>query len=115
MKHCKGYSLIELLIVIAILALLLALGLPNLLHARANAQEASARLYATTVYKIAFAHILEPTNTLVEGDCKTSYVAGNLSAPGSIYVKSCLVKDAGDGTPEVIVETLAGTIFSLPQ
>ncbi len=115
MRHCKGFSTTELLIVTTILALLLALGLPNLLHARANAREASAKIYATTVYKVALAHILEPANTLVEGDCKTSYVAGNLSAPGSSYVKSCLVKDAGDGTPEVTVETLAGTIFSLPQ
>ena len=115
MRHCKGYGLLELLVVITILGLLLALGVPNLLHARASAQEASAKVYATTVYKVAFAHILEPTNTLVEGDCKTAYVAGNLRAPGSAYVRSCLVKDAGDGTPEVTIETLGGTIFSLPQ
>ena len=115
MRTCEGFSVVELLVVITVLALLLALGLPNLLHARANAREASAKVYATTVYKVAFAHLLEPANTLVEGDCKAAYVAGSLSTPGSTYVKSCVVRDAGDGTPKVTVETLAGTVFSLPQ
>ena len=115
MKTRKGFTTIELLVVMTILALLLALGLPNLLHARASAREASAKVYATTVYKVAFAHVLEPANTLVEGDCKAAYVAGDLSTPGSTYVRSCVVRNAGDGTPKVTVETLAGTVFSLPQ
>jgi type IV pilus assembly protein PilA len=42
MRKIKGFSLIELLIVVAIILIIAAIAIPNLLHARISANEASA-------------------------------------------------------------------------
>jgi prepilin-type N-terminal cleavage/methylation domain-containing protein len=57
-KRSKGFSLIELLIVVAIILIIAAIAIPNLLRARIAANEASA---ANSIRKIATAEVAYST------------------------------------------------------
>lgn len=58
MKRLKGFSLIELLIVVAIILIIAAMAIPNLLRAKIAANEASA---ANSIRKIATAEVAYST------------------------------------------------------
>lgn len=50
MKNQKGFSLVELLVVVIIIAIIAAIAIPNLLSSRRNANQASAKANLRTIH-----------------------------------------------------------------
>ncbi len=114
MRH--AFSLVELLVALALLGILAAVLLPNLMAARRLALDRAALAYAHNVYKAAWAYRAEsPAHPLPTGDCTAGFSVGGYRArpaPGSL--QSCEVQDAGNGTPRVVVQSRFGRTYTLP-
>lgn len=116
MRTPNGFTIIELFVVIAIMGVIFAIGLPILFQSRQSAYEANAQTFAAQVYKVAYAHVVDnPDNTLVQSaNCLGGYTAGVYSTASNNAINSCQVADAGDGTPVVTVVSQFGNTYTLP-
>ena len=120
MKHTRGFSLIELLLVVAVILIIAAIAVPNFLQARLRANEASAVgsmrvIYSSAVaYSITYPYVGYPPQLLTLGGVEPC-TASSTSA--------CLIDDTlsqgskggytfvwtGDGATPSVSFTLTGT------
>ena len=97
MKKNSGFTLIELMIVVAIIAIIAAIAIPNLLRSRMSANEASA---AGAIRTISTGEVMFQTAAFVDADADGVGDYGTLAQLGD--------PDGAGATPPFIDSVLAG-------
>ncbi len=82
MKNQSGFTLIEMLVVAAIIGILLAIAIPNLLRARISSNEANARKAVQVLRDAEALYFIQDLDA--DGINNYSNIIGDLSTPGSL-------------------------------
>ncbi len=84
-RDSKGFTIIELLIVIAIIAILAGIALPNLTRYKKRAHDAMLESDTETAYIAAQMYLIENPNGIVDSAAKLK-IGGYTSSPEIVFV-----------------------------
>jgi type IV pilus assembly protein PilA len=113
----KGFTIVEVLVAIAIVGIISVILVPNLLTARRVAVDRSVQAYGSTVFKAANAYISTETEVVVGNiDCLNGLELGSYSVkPLSAKILiSCSLTMDGSGYPIVNVVSVYSVGFTFP-
>ena len=121
-RDCRGFSLVELIVVIAIMVILIAALVPNLVKYLKNAESISAKNTAATIYRAAETYVVSmsaegvdfPGNAMLDPSVLWTPPADLMDEPKNAAVLEIKLSDMGNAVEYVYFESPNGINADYP-